>query len=388
MSSSSSSTNKHRQTPKTTSFSDVIGNLSAPSKNYNNAPVTNFSSLLGPDDSDVDDDEFEDIYTDADNFKKVRFSKSPTPACDAKDNEEEFNESRHTRPVIVIPSIKQKFDADPKSSIKNNVPVHTSNKDLDNYRKEITDIAQNKKQQNEVADELWANDDYSFIKLVQGLARDPTLMNRETSVPVANVSGGFLQTGASTETFTPAPVSLASNNEVAAFLDQFHNPEYKPKDVTAYDRDYIRDRDKLRILANIDSVADLPQVSGVVQMSSVMYASIMEALSSLSMMNRNKYLHKDRSHFYSDLAVKTLFAKLVYAFIAEGKVVNPNQFYMDATERRRGSKVEFAKQNLDNHCVWDANKCAFVYAEDEQTDMIKRTKRCKFMDAFNVANFC
>jgi hypothetical protein len=376
-----------------TSFSDVVvqPNQQQPSQNYNVANVNLKQFISEP---MYDDDDDNNNNNDDGLFKKVRFTtRSPgrsSQCADPEDEEERFNESRHKRPVTTIPALRQAFENDPKSAIKNNVPVHTSNKDLDNYRREILDIAANKKQQNEVADELWADDDYSFIKMVEGLSLDKTLSSRDTTVPVAGHSAGALmQTGPAAESFVPAALTLNPEKTNAyAFLDQFFSSAYDPNQKNSYNSQYIKEVDKLRILENIDKVIDLPQVSGTVQMSSLMYASIMEALSSLTMVNRDKYLHKDRSHFYKDLAVKTLFAKLVYAFICEAKVMTPNQYYGDKGISRRDAKTHFALNNLDNHIVWDSKKCHFVYAETHHTDAIKKAKRCKFLSTFDVDALC
>ena len=352
------------------------------------------------DDDDDNDDDDDDDDGDANNlFKRVKFSleqkqkarptrKDEHCADDAdEDQKDEFNRSVNRRPVATISAVKRMFDADPKKSIKDNVPVHTSNEDLDNYRQEISKIAHNKEQQNKVADALWDNEDYSFIKMVQGMTRDTTLMNREVSVPSNTNGSALVQNGPFSEKFYAAPVgfNVATEREISAFMQQTESKAYKPANIDAYSSEFIERQDKMRVLENIDRVTDLPQVSGVVQMSSAMYAALLAALSSLASMNKKKFGYKERYHFFKDGHVKTMFAKLVAAFIAESKVINPNQYYLDRSEGRRDAKIEFALKNLDNNTVWQASKCAFVFATDEETEEIKMTKRRRLAEAYDMS---
>jgi len=360
-----------------------------------NATYVNLNKIaLGSNQKISNDDDDDDDNNDDDNnnnnlFKRVKFSlaqgKPQARVNDEDEEREEFNRSVNKRPVTTIPAVKRMFDADPKKSIKDNVPVHTSNEDLDNYRQEITKITQNKEQQNKVADALWENDDYSFIKMVQGFTRDTTLMNREVTVPV-NTPVSLMQSGPFSEKFQAAPVGFATEGQIAAFLEQTESKVFRPNERDAYNKEFIAKIDKMRVLENIDRVTDLPQVSGTVQMSSVMYAALLGSLVSLASMNKSKFAYKERHHFYKDGHVKTMFARLVAAFISEGKVVNPNQYYKDRDEGRRNAMIEFSLKNLDNNSVWDAGKGGFVYASEEQTEEIKQTKRKRWMDVYDMSN--
>jgi hypothetical protein len=130
----------------------------------------------------------------------------------------------------------------------------------------------------------------------------------------------------------------------------------------------------------------MPQVSGEIQMSSSLYGAILEALNTLTLLNRAKYAHRDRGHFYVDYSVKVLFAKLVAQFIFQSKIDNPSRYIKDKEDARRQASIKFARDNLDNNTVWSEDKCCFVLASAEQQDNTRQAKRTRFMDIYNDAS--
>lgn len=281
------------------------------------------------------------------------------------------------RPVTYIPEIRNAFKTDPHEAIKQNVPLHTSTKDLDKFFGEIDEIAENHQQQSRVADTLWKNDDYRFIKMVQGYTNDNTLENNEVSIPSGS---GTMDAGASANLFQHGSVaetirSRLHGQDLAAFTERRPGPE----DVV-----YSTERDKMRRLQNIDRVMTAPQVNGEINMSTVLFAAILESLVMLVNHNRHKYAKRQRHHFYGDETVMFYFARVVSTNILYNKVANPRRYVHVVDEARRAASMKKAMTTLDNNCTWDPTTCTFVLATVEDFEREKKIKRAKLLEAYQI----
>lgn len=281
------------------------------------------------------------------------------------------------RPVTYIPEIRDAFKMDPHEAVKQNVPLHTSTKDLDKFFTEIDEIAENHQQQSRVADTLWKNDDYRFIKMVQGCTSDNTLENNEISVP----SSSGTMDGA-------APVNLFQQGSVAetmrARLQGQDLAAFTERRPGAEDAAQFMERDKLRRLQNLDRVMTAPQVSGEINMSTVLFAAILESLVMLVNHNRQKYAKRQRHHFYGDETVMFYFARFVASNILYNKVANPRRYVHVVDEARRAEAMKKAMTTLDNNCKWDASTEKFVLATAEDFEREKKIKRAKLLEAYQI----
>lgn len=144
-------------------------------------------------------------------------------------------------------------------------------------------------------------------------------------------------------------------------------------------------KDRLVLLENIAAMMEQPQVSGEIQMSAVMLAAVEQALMHLAIRSPGKFSTAQRYHFYKDIKVKTMFAKLIATIILEGKIDTPNQYYKVDDRRSDNTAIGRALSHLETRCVWTERLCAFTFPTPSQIAAAQIAKNQGILDIYSIA---
>ena len=288
------------------------------------------------------------------------------------------------RPATVVESINREFTANPVDAVRRNVNFHIDSRTLDAIAPEVREIADSHERQARVADALWDNPEFVFIKLVQGFTMDNSLIDRELEGggrgPVLIQPGPLADIGPpQLDRTAPAPnVTLPFVPNLPSNETGYQRLRRRPEGPT-----YQGQREYVRVMENVDRLMAQPQVSGELQMSSVMFGAVEQALLQLFLTNKGKYGGRERGHFYRDRAVMVLFAKLVASIIIMNKMPSDGQYHQSVVEPRRKAVIAFWIDQLDKSCTWDNSAKFFRAAVDRETTATVAAKRQRFLDAYN-----
>lgn len=328
-------------------------------------------------------------------------------------------------PVTVFPDIRARYLVDKVEAVQNSVPPYERPDDLTRKfsRTELDRVLEWNDEHNRREERMWDDPEYAFVRQVQGLAADETLVTGPSGLPIGiddDLTGfGFAskntlelhdfggQSGASKD-----PKKRGSDDETSDPREGSNSKKQKGlrgSDVPVHSFDYADDDDnckeagsphkatgariskkilsgmqaddifvdddvldagqqldRVRVMKNVQKQANKPAVSGILRLHNKLIGAIRQSLSDLTQRNYEKFRNKSREHFYHDAHAMGLFAALTAANIALINIRAATTYYKDADNRRRRNEIAITVKQMDTDLVWNNSKKCFVQATTEQ----------------------